>query len=181
MILETDGVLEVDASSPTGLRWLVDASTRARRGDPAGSDFQGRYWRIRYKGKDDLVHRVVWRIVNGQIPDGMQIDHIDGNGKNNNVENLRLVTCAMNQRNRGMIRTNNTGHTGVRYSVRDNGYEAVWHDVGGEQRTKFFSCRKYGGERARQLAEKFRNAEVAKLNARGAGYSDDHGLRRVYG
>lgn len=38
------------------------------------------------------VHRIVWETFNGEIPEGMQIDHIDNNRQNNALFNLQLVT-----------------------------------------------------------------------------------------
>lgn len=181
MIDPNGGAIVYDETSHTGLRWAVNASTRARAGSEAGSDFEGRYWRIRYRGQDDLCHRVIWRIANGAIPDGLQIDHIDGNGKNNVISNLRLVPCEVNQRNRRMINSNGTGATGVRYSRKSNGYEAFWNDLTGRKRTKFFSCEKHGRESARLMACSHREKAVAALNGDGAGYSTAHGQRRIYG
>lgn len=39
-----------------------------------------------------LVHRVVWECFNGEIPKNMDIDHIDGNGCNNALDNLQVLT-----------------------------------------------------------------------------------------
>lgn len=50
--------------------------------------------------KNVYVHRVVWEMHNGQIPDGFEIDHIDRNRSNNKIENLRLATPQQNQRNK---------------------------------------------------------------------------------
>lgn len=50
---------------------------------------------IRYKGRTRpvLLHRLVWSIANNRIiPDGLVINHIDGNKQNNNYKNLELVT-----------------------------------------------------------------------------------------
>lgn len=47
----------------------------------------------------DLVHRVVWFIHNGPIPEGMEIDHLDRVKLNNSIENLRLVTRSGNCHN----------------------------------------------------------------------------------
>lgn len=43
-------------------------------------------------GKLRMEHSVVWEEHYGEIPQGMQIHHIDGNKTNNNIENLQLVT-----------------------------------------------------------------------------------------
>lgn len=51
-------------------------------------------------GKRLYGHRAAWMHANGDIPEGMVIDHIDGDGLNNRLANLRLVSKQINQRNR---------------------------------------------------------------------------------
>ena len=43
-----------------------------------------------------LVHRLVWECFVGEIPQGMQINHKDGNKSNNCLSNLELVTPKQN-------------------------------------------------------------------------------------
>jgi hypothetical protein len=54
------------------------------------------YVRLRKKGdgrkRNYLLHRVMWASVHGEIPEGMQIHHIDDNKANNAIENLQCVT-----------------------------------------------------------------------------------------
>ena len=38
------------------------------------------------------LHRIIWTAVNGEIPDGMQVNHIDENKDNNYISNLNLMT-----------------------------------------------------------------------------------------
>ena len=47
-----------------------------------------------------LVHRLVYEAFKGEIPEGMEIDHIDRNRRDNNPDNLRVVTRAENMKNR---------------------------------------------------------------------------------
>lgn len=51
------------------------------------------------KRKWFMVHRLVWEAFNGEIPNGLQIDHIDGNKTNNELSNLRCVTPKENINN----------------------------------------------------------------------------------
>ena len=65
-----------------------------------GSVSKAGYMRIRYNGKIEYVHRLIWEHVNGPIPKGMHIDHINGNKSDNRIINLRLVTPSENAQNR---------------------------------------------------------------------------------
>lgn len=38
------------------------------------------------------VHRLVWMAFNGPIPEGMQVNHLDENPRNNSLSNLNLMT-----------------------------------------------------------------------------------------
>lgn len=113
--------LEVDGSSESGLRWKFDASTRAKKGQRAGSLDNHGYYYVKIDGVKYKAHRLVWAIVNGEIPDGMSIDHIDRNTKNNALENLRIADCKLQAANRSReylkIRTN-YGSLTVRKSGR---------------------------------------------------------------
>ena len=43
-------------------------------------------------GKLQYVHRLVYQTFIGEIPEGLEIDHIDGNPSNNNLSNLQLLS-----------------------------------------------------------------------------------------
>lgn len=56
------------------------------------------YAQFSYKGKNYLVHRLVYNLTSGEIPDGLVIDHICGNKLCVNRSHLRAVTQSMNLR-----------------------------------------------------------------------------------
>lgn len=47
-------------------------------------------------GKYYCVNRLVWSAFNGEIPEGLQVNHIDENPFNNCIWNLNLMTCEEN-------------------------------------------------------------------------------------
>lgn len=97
--------------------WKVNRSN-VRAGSVAGSSLRIKkpaglvvYKYIRCNKKLYLSHRVAWAFYNGQIPAGMQIDHINRRPADNRITNLRLVTQSQNNIN--SRRTNQSGHVGV--------------------------------------------------------------------
>lgn len=74
--------------------------------------------RLDFKG-----HRLCWVLFNKRsIPDGMVIDHKDGDASNNAIHNLRLCTPLDNSRNTVTAKNNTTGFKGV--SLQGNKYRA---------------------------------------------------------
>lgn len=64
------------------------------------------------------VHRIIWEMHNGPIPDGMQIDHINRKRSDNRLRNLRLATVSQNHTNKTVQKNNSSGHKGVHWSSR---------------------------------------------------------------
>lgn len=57
------------------------------------------YIRYRYGNKNHRVHRLIWILRFGSIPDGFVIDHRDNDRTNNRINNLRLVVGSENNEN----------------------------------------------------------------------------------
>ncbi len=84
------------------------------------------YWIANIKGRKYSLHRVAWAIHYGVWPSG-QIDHRNGNGLDNRLENLRDSTHTQNQRNQRIHRKNTTGVRGVsRHSVTGKLRAFIW-------------------------------------------------------
>lgn len=59
------------------------------------------------------VHRVIWEMHNGPIPEGYFIDHINKDKLDNRLINLRLATKSQNEANTTKRKNNTSGFKGV--------------------------------------------------------------------
>lgn len=62
-----------------------------------GAQHPNGYWYVTLtdddgKQKTSLLHKVIWTSVNGQIPEGLDVNHIDEDKSNNSISNLNLMT-----------------------------------------------------------------------------------------
>jgi hypothetical protein len=164
-----------DPSSPSGLRHKIDNKSKnptqkRYKNDPAGcirKNTKSTIWVVKINGVALVAHRVVWKLVHGIISDSMVIDHLDGNQLNNSIENLRLVTQAVNNRNHKKQINNDSGETGVR--LEGNRWRVQWNDpITGSQKSKSFNISKYGNS-AFDLAVEFRRNIIS------TNYTSRHG------
>lgn len=69
----------------------------------------------------NLAHLVV--LLSGrEIPNHLEVDHIDGNKANNHPENLRVVFRRVNSCNRKLRKDSSTGQTGIHWSNHHKRY-----------------------------------------------------------
>lgn len=91
----------------------------------AGTNNGCGYKRVMVNGKHTMVHHIVWEMHNGEIPEGMEIDHADHDRQNNRIENLRLVSRAINMQNKSIYKNNSTGACGVSYRKDTGKWRAI--------------------------------------------------------
>ncbi|ANA49284.1 hypothetical protein PMW_159 [Pseudomonas phage phiPMW] len=167
-----------DPQSPSGLSWAKNIYQGRNRnilmfakGDPCGSIHKDGHWSVSFRHDGNpkrlYCHRIIWELLNGPIPKGKQIDHIDGNRENNDVPNMRLVCSRVNMRNKGMSSRNTSGKQGVARVDNSNGYSyyaATWLTDEGKQGRKYFSINKLGEDEALRLATEYRNQLIETIN-----------------
>lgn len=96
-----------------GYLYWRESRGRARAGSLAGNGNGAGYWQVGVNGRHFVLHRVIWAMPFGPIPEGMEIDHIDRDKSNNRIENLRCVSASCNQHNGRSDAVNRTGYRGV--------------------------------------------------------------------
>lgn len=115
-------LLTYDAT--TGLfTWLVRPCKKYPAGMVAGCRHPNGYIRIAINGRLYGAHRLAWLYVHGQFPDGV-IDHINRQRHDNRLANLRAVTRAQNQQNRGVNKNSTSGVNGVCWDQRTSKWKA---------------------------------------------------------
>lgn len=75
-------------------------------------------------GTNYLLHRLCFAIGHQRHP-LMEVDHWDGNSKNNRLANLREATSAQNNRNRRIGSRNKSGVKGVHWAANAKKWAAI--------------------------------------------------------
>lgn len=88
---------------------------RRERGAEVGTRLTLGYLVGKTKHVTYYVHRIIWEMHNGPIPQGLLVDHINHIRDDNRIENLRLVTRRDNAKNAKLYANNSSGVTGVRW------------------------------------------------------------------
>lgn len=79
-----------------------------------GKVYRTVYISFQNSGSRILQHRIAWSIFYGCEPVGV-IDHINGNGEDNRIENLRDVTMSGNHKNKRLTKGSESGVMGVSF------------------------------------------------------------------
>lgn len=94
------------------LTWRAKVANRIQVGDSADYAQEGEYRNVTIKGRSYRAHRIIWKMVTGEEPQG-EVDHRDLNRSNNRWLNLRDASHSDNGCNKSLYRNNTTGLTGV--------------------------------------------------------------------
>lgn len=110
------------------------------------------YILVGLKDRHYYAHRIIWEMMYGAIPDGLQIDHIDGCGTNNTIDNLRLVTQSTNLKNTRLSSKSVTGVVGVGWDSKSCKYKVYISNGGKKEHLGYFQdffeavCRRKSAE-----------------------------------
>lgn len=118
------------------LWWKERVNNACRMDKPVGNPRHHGHLGFKLWNKSRFVHRVVWEMFNGPIPNGFEIDHINRNPSDNRIENLRLCTSSQNKCNTGTREDNTSGFKGVSFHKASGKwrtsvtYEGITHHLG---------------------------------------------------
>lgn len=120
---ELKSILNYDPE--TGLFTWIRSKLSRLNGMIAGYSSKSGYVEIRINYILYRSHQLAWIYENGQIDEGKEIDHMNGDKSDNRIVNLRMVTRRTNMENRVKASAkNSTGNLGVSWDKVNNKWVA---------------------------------------------------------
>ena len=111
--------------SDTGELWDKESGVLAGRVE---KNRNTSYRRVYAFGKTLRAHQIAWLLFYRCWPSG-ELDHRDGDGLNNRIQNLRCGTRSQNQRNQRPGKRNRSGVVGVSWHSPSETWQArIWID-----------------------------------------------------
>lgn len=107
--------------------------------------------------KNDRIHRIVMSL---KRHDGLVVDYINKNGLDNRTKNLRVVSVSINNRNTNVRRTNIFNCRGI--TEDQDRVFCYWYDLNKKKMSKSFSKKKYGRDKAVEMAIQLRKRMEAE-------------------
>jgi hypothetical protein len=138
---------------PDGYLIWKKSKKPSKNGTRAGSNHDNKYIRIKLNKKKYFAHRAIWIFHHGDNLT-IDIDHIDGNGQNNKIENLRVATRSQNCMNTKMRSNNKSGYKGVSWSEYKKKFVATIKVENKIKRLGVFDDAKLAHEAYKQAAAK---------------------------
>ena len=105
------------------LYWKISKSNHVKVNQLAGTTTKDERSRVCIDYKIYLLHRIIFAMHHGFMP--KFIDHIDGNPKNNKIENLREATFNQNVQNSKLKINNKSGIKGISWNKNRKKWDAT--------------------------------------------------------
>ena len=137
-----DGVEYVEVAESNGKVFVADTGMVLRNGKLTKGHDNGRgYLTVSIAGHTTYIHRLVFEVFVGQIPDDQELDHINDKRGDNRLENLRVVTHYQNLMEKESSRANRAraSRVSIRKAIESQQIPVVAEDTDGT-RYWFKSC-----------------------------------------